>query len=561
MTAVRPPPWAPAVLACLTTVACDRSSTEPEVPEALFSDHAPAAGLSFIHDPGPRHYLFNEIVGAGAALLDFDGDGDLDAYLVQSAGGPNRLYRNDSGDQRLRFTDVTDQAGCADEGYGMGAATGDYDNDGDPDLYVLNYGANVLCRNNGDGTFTDVTAAAGADDRRWSVSGAFLDYDQDGDLDLYVANYVEHSAETDIACQDNAGRRDYCAPSAYDPAGDTLLRNEGGGTFTDVSEASGIAGKTGPGLGVVSADFNGDRLIDLYVANDQAANLLWVNRGDGTFEDAGLLAGAAYNRDGAAEASMGVTAGDFDGDGDDDLFMTHLTTQSNTLYVNDGKGNFHDRTEPAGLGAASMMFTGFGSAWFDYDNDGDLDLFAANGAVMRLVGVSNAVGDPYAQTNQLFRNDGDGRFEDISATAGDVFAVQAVSRGAAFGDIDNDGDIDILVTNNGGAARLLRNDVGNAGNWIRLLLAGTSSGGDAQGARVALELVDGTLRWSRAHTDGSYASASDPRVHFGLGDAESIAGVMVEWPAGGRERWAGLDLNREHRLVEGSGVTVAAPPD
>lgn len=542
-----------AALVSLGTIACGEKPSGQAEQQAVFSDAAADAGLNFTHDPGPRRYLFNEIVGAGAALFDYDIDGDLDAYLVQSAGGPNRLFRNDFDGVRLHFVDVTEHAGCADEGYGMGAASGDYDNDGDPDLYVLNYGANILCRNNGNGTFTDVTAAANVDDSRWSVSASFLDYDHDGDLDLYVANYVEHSADIDRACQDSAGQRDYCAPTEYDPAEDSLLRNNGDGTFTDVSLVSNVAGKDGPGLGVVGADFNGDHLVDLYVANDQAANFLWTNRGDGTFEDTGLLAGAAYNRHGAAEASMGVTAGDFDRDGDDDLFMTHLNTQSNTLYVNDGSGNFHDDTDRAGLGAESMLFTGFGSAWLDYDNDGALDLFVANGAVMALAERRGVSDFPFAQTNQLFHNRGDGSFDDVSATSGQAFASLAVGRGAAFGDIDNDGDIDILVANNSGPARLLRNDIGNANNWLRLVLRGTASSTDAQGARVAVELADGSLHWSRAHTDGSYASASDPRVHFGLGDARNIASVVVEWPTGGRERWPGLDVNREHLLLEGAG--------
>ncbi|MBT8447770.1 MAG: CRTAC1 family protein [Gammaproteobacteria bacterium] len=500
------------------------------------------------------------MTGQGGALLDYDGDGDLDAYLVQSAGGPNRLFRNDLNGTGMQLVDVTAGSGCGDEGYGMGVATGDYDNDGDPDLYVLNFGANLLCRNNGDGTFTDVTEEAGVNDARWSVSGSFVDYDRDGDLDLYVANYVEYSADIDKLCYDGAGQRDYCAPTNYAPAGDSLFRNEGDGRFTDVSEASGIAARAGPGLGVVAADLNGDGLSDLYVANDQAANFLWLNRGDGTFEETGLMAGAAYNRDGAAEASMGVTAGDYDGDGDDDLFMTHLTTQSNTLYVNDGGGNFHDGTERAGLGAESMVFTGFGSAWLDYDNDGALDLFVANGAVMVLGEQRGKAAFPYAQTNQLFHNGGDGHFEDVSASAGPAFAVTAIGRGAAFGDIDNDGDIDILVTDNGGPARLLRNELGNARNWLRFTLRGTASGADAQGARVAIELPDGSLRWSRAHTDGSFASASDPRVHFGLGDAEGAAGVLVEWPAGARERWPAISANQPRVLVEGGGMPVSPGP-
>ncbi|MEM9056493.1 MAG: CRTAC1 family protein [Pseudomonadota bacterium] len=536
-----------------------RDDTTP-APAVLFEDVAEATGLAFVHDADatPEHN-FPEINGAGGALVDYDNDGDLDVYLIQ--GGPldgsgtsgNRLFRNalvPSG--ALRFEDVSSDSGADDTGYGMGVATGDYDNDGDADLYLANFGANVLLRNDGD-RFTDVTAASGTGDTRWSASASFADYDHDGDLDLFVANYIAWSADKNVVCENSAGERDYCSPSNYEAVSDSLFRNDGDGVFTDVSQAAGIAAAAGNGLGVAAADFNGDGLTDFFVANDQQANHLWLNTGDGRFEEAGLASGSAYNAAGAAEASMGVTAGDYDGDGDDDLFMTHLNAQSNTLYANDGQAFFEDVTDSANLAASSMRFTGFGSAWFDYDNDGSLDLFVANGAVMVLPGRRGQSAFPYEQENQLYRNLGNGRFEDISKGAGPALALSEVSRGAAFGDVDNDGDVDILVTNNSGPVRLLRNDTGRANRWLRLRLVGAESARDAQGAKVALRFEDGSVRWGRAHSDGSYASASDVRVHFGLGQATAVSAVMVVWPVGAAETWAAPTSGATTTLEQGSG--------
>ena len=501
-------------------------------------DVAGDVGLSFHHVAGATgEFLFPEINGAGGAFIDYDDDGDLDVYLVQ--GGRlrpdgaasadlvpvppatprgNRLYRNDLGaDGRFRLVDVTAQAGVGDEGYGMGVATGDIDNDGDIDLYVTNVGANVLYRNDGGGAFTDITARAGVADPRWSSSAAFADYDGDGDLDLFVNAYVDWSVDSNHVCRDDAGRTDYCAPAQYPPLADRLYRNEGDGRFVDVSEASGIASGFGPGLGVLASDFDGDGRVDLFVANDQSANFLWRNRGDGTFEETGLMAGVAYNADGAAEASMGVTAGDIDADGDDDLFMTHLTTQTNTLYVNDGSGVFTDSTTRSGLGGASLRMTGFGAGFLDVDNDGDLDLFAANGAVAAVAAQAATSAYPYTQPNQLFVNDGAGRFTEAAAGTGGNDVDALVSRGAAFGDVDNDGDTDILVTNNNGPARLLINRT-DGGRWLRLVLKRSAADVRGTGARVGVESAGGTIVWRSARTDGSYLSGNDPRVLVGLGD-------------------------------------------
>ncbi len=374
-----------------------------------------------------------EIMGAGGALFDYDNDGDLDVYLIQGAmldekkkpseakfpppkewKPGNRLFRNElipSG--KLRFTDLTEKAGVGSNGYGMGVATGDYDNDGDIDLFVSNFGPDILYRNNGNGTFTDVTREAGPsagspstglDDPRWSSSAAFVDYDRDGDLDLFVCNYIDFTIKGNKRCFAPTGEPDYCSPSSYRPALDRLFRNEGGGKFSDVTQSSGISAAFGPGLGVTCADFNGDGLIDIYVANDGAANLLWINKGGGKFEENGLISGASYAADGVARAGMGVTAADFDNDGDEDLLVTNLTKEGSTLYRNNGKGQFDDTTIEFNLAQASFLSTGFGAGWFDYDNDGWLDLFAANGAVTLLPALR---GQPYPfhQRNQLFHNE------------------------------------------------------------------------------------------------------------------------------------------------------------
>ncbi len=545
----------------------------PAPAEPLFVDAATDTGLVFDHFIGAAgEFFMTEVMGSGVALFDYDDDGDLDVYLLQGnmqAAAPvdaslfpvpanhwpgNRLFRNEripSGE--LAFTDVTDGSGLAHDGYGMGAAVGDIDDDGDTDLYITNDGDNALFLNNGDGTFEDITASAGVNDPRWTTAAAFADYDVDGDLDLFVVNYVAFDAERNTVCTSSGGRRDYCGPQVYPPLDDRLFRNDGNGRFTDVSEAAGIAGRAGPGLGAVWADFDGDERIDLFVANDGAANFLWMNRGGGRFEDTGVMAGTAYNQMGSPEASMGVTAGDFDGDGDEDLFMTHLVAESNTLYINDGRGGFFDATDQARLGSSSLPQTGFGAAFFDYDNDGFLDLFIANGNV-KLEESRVAVSDyPFEQTNQLFRNLDGRRFEDVSARAGPVFSHLAVSRGAAFGDIDNDGDTDILVTNNNGRAELLLNQAGNEQHWLSVRLVGTTNNRDGIGARVALFRAGKPVLWRRAHTDGSYLSTNDVRVHFGLGRQPDIDAVAVAWPDGYREFWRAITADTAIVLQQGTG--------
>lgn len=519
----------------------------------LFVDRAAEWGLAFTYRTGATGELyFPEIMGGGAALFDYDGDGDLDAFLVQGhalkpgspdpgAAGWGRLFRND----RSKLVDVTEASGIRATGYGMGVAAGDYDGDGRVDLYLANFGPNQLWRNNGDGTFSDVTAKAGADDPRWSAGATFADLDRDGRLDLFIVNYVDFTVANNVRCNAASTRRDYCGPSTFQPVTSRLLRNRGDGTFEDVSLRSGIGRKPGPGLGVVAADLNGDGWQDLFVANDGAANFLWLNQKDFTFREDGLLAGVALNASGRPEAGMGIALGDADGDGDDDLLVTHLTGETNTYYENLGGGLFEDATARSGLGPPSLPFTSFGTAWLDVDNDGLLDLAAFNGAV-NLAGAMGLGEDlaPYAQPDQLFRNLGGGKLVDASGEAGAAFRTPKVTRGAAFGDVDNDGDTDILAVDADTPARLLLNE--SARNpWLGLSLV--------PGARVEIARKGAPSLWRRAATDGSYASASDPRVLVGLGNASEVTGVKVVWPDGLAESFPPPPLRTYTTLVRGTG--------
>ncbi|MCZ6559782.1 MAG: CRTAC1 family protein, partial [Gammaproteobacteria bacterium] len=433
--------------------------------------------------------------------------------------------------------------------------TGDINNDGYTDLYVMNLGNNQLLLNNGDGSFSDITESAGVDDPRWSTSAVFLDYDKDGWQDLYVATYVAFDWENRIPCFSSTATLEYCGPRTYDGTTDKLFRNLGNGRFEDVTLKAGIGGEGG-GLGVVATDFNGDQWLDIYVANDGAANFLWINQQDGTFLDDAMMAGAALNMDGAPEASMGVDAADFDDDGDDDLFMTHLARETNTLYINDGTGWFEDQTVSMGLAKDSFSYTGFGVAWFDYDNDGWLDLLVVNGAVTHIAELV-AIKDPYPhhQPNQLYRNLGNGHYQDVSAASGEVFSLSEVSRGASFGDIDNDGDSDVLITNNNGPARLLINQVGTRNHWLGLELV-SASGQLVIGARVALLAGDKKSKWRRTRRDGSYASANDPRIIIGLGKNDAKQDLYVLWPDGRQEIFARLTADHYHRVQYGEGNPV-----
>ena len=540
-----------------------------------FVDRAAAAGLHFSYFNGMSgSYYFPEMLPGGVALFDYDNDGDLDVYFAQGQMLPEgkavssavvqpaphvlplrgRLYRNDlsAGATGLRFTDVTDASGIDARGYGMGAAAADVNNDGCTDLYLTYYGPNRLYRNNCDGTFSDASRAAGVDDPGWSVSASFLDYDRDGWLDLYVGNYVEWTVESDRPCTGLTGRRDYCTPKVYVPQADRLYHNRGNGTFEDVTAKALAGGPFGPALGVVAADFDRDGWPDIYVANDGTENLMWMNQRNGTFKNTGLLSGAALSGDGKPEASMGVDAGDFDNDGDEDLYMTHLPAEGNNLYVNNGKGLFEDLSAPSALGPQSLGYSGFGTGWFDYDNDGWLDLLAVNGAIEAIKGRPEGSPFPYDERKLLFRNLRNGRFEDVTARAGGAFTLSEVSRGAAFGDIDNDGDVDVVISNIHGPARLLVNQAAAGAHWLGVrLVGGGERRRDMLGASVELTRGDGVTLRRRARSDGSYASANDPRVLFGLGDATTVKQLRVTWPDGRTEELADVPIDRWTTISQG----------
>ena len=562
-------------------VPSDTSAAPTEA--AAFHDRSAEIGLAFRHRNGGRgRYLLPEIMGSGAALFDADGDGDLDAYLVQggdlepgagAAGSSarDRLFRNELVETgELRFVDATDDSGIEETGYGMGVAAGDFDGDGRVDLYVTNLGPNRLWRNLGDGRFEDETAAAGADDPRWSVPAAFLDYDGDGMLDLFIANYVDFNLGSHTLCTFGSGEPDYCSPKTYRAEPDRLLRNLGDGRFEQTTDRAGLAAEFGNGLGAAPADLDLDGRLDLYVANDGTPNQMWMNQGGGRFENRALFGGSAVNRRGEAEAGMGIGVGDMDGDGDEDLYVTHITGETSTLYLNDGEGLFTDAGMPAGLDTPSLPMTGFGTGWFDFDNDGDLDLLAVNGAVRRLdrarsgdaAAARAAAGSDherrFGQPNQLFRNLGDGRFEDASWLGGPDFAAYEVSRGAAFGDVDNDGDTDLLITNNSGPARLLLNLTGQDSGWIGLRLVTSDGQRDAVGSLVRVRLSDGRTITRRVRAAMSYASSSDPRVLVGLGDA-TIEDVRVDWLGGVEESFGALPPHAYHELVEGQGKARGQP--
>jgi hypothetical protein len=537
----------------------------PAAAADVFVDVTAESGIDFVHVNGATGgLLLPEVIGSGGALFDYDNDGDLDLFAVQglrsrpetagAAARPrSRLYRNDTdrATRRLRFTDVTLRSGIAAAGDGMGAATGDFDNDGWIDLYVTFLGPNLLLRNNGDGTFRDVTARSGTGDPRWSTSATFFDYDADGWLDLFVANYVEFRAEASRACFSAASAPDYCHPGVYEPAPDRLLRNNGDGTFSDVSARAGLTRSPARGLGVLASDVNEDGWMDLFVANDGDPNHLWINgRGGGTFTDEALLAGVALNRAGHEQGSLGVYAGDVDGDGDEDLVVTNLDNEGHVFYRKLGGGLFEDRTAEAGLFA--LGFTGFGTRWLDVDRDGWLDLLVVNGAVRHSTSqAARRDSHPLAQRSQLFHNDRGRRFTDVSVTAGPAIAVPQVGRGLATGDLDLDGDVDAVVFNNNSPLRVLSNQAGSGRHWLGVRVIDGRYRRDALHARVVATGRGGRERIRRVQADGSYASASDPRVVFGLDTDSAPQTVRVHWPGGRAEEFRGLAVDRYWILESG----------
>ena len=510
------------------------SSAEP-----YFRDVTDAMKLDFRHINGfSAERRLVETMGSGGVLFDFDNDEDLDLYLVQGnslspsteTSPKNRLYRNDAG----VFADITLSANVGDTGYGLGAVAADYDSDGDRDLYVTNLGKNVLYRNNGDGTFTDVTEEAQVGCPLLSASAAFADIDRDGDLDLYVCNYVEYALETDIPCYYKNRLRIYCGPNEYHGIADVLYRNNGDGTFTDVTKSAGVYEPTTRGLGVVFTDVNGDGWVDIYVANDMSPNTLFINQGDGTFQEEGVLRGVAYNGDGLANGSMGIDAGDYDNDGDIDLWVSNFSLEANCLMQNDGDGYFEDVTFDTNLADPSFYSLGFGTRFIDFDNDGWLDLLVGNGHIWDNVKQI----DPklsYAQPVQLFHNQGGKQtdyigFTEITTEAG-LDKIPYVVRGMLFGDIDRDGDVDVVLCQSNRPTVILSNEVGNANAWLTVKLVGTDRNTDALGAQVQLEAGGMTLV-REVICGASYLSGNDLRLTFGLGGAVQVDNLRIRWHNG-----------------------------
>ena len=523
-----------------------------------FTDITEKAGISFRHVSSPEKKYIVESMSGGVALFDYDNDGYLDIYLVNSLTVDlvkskqktrSALYHN-NGDGT--FLDVTDRAGIGDIGWGMGVTIGDYNNDGFDDIYVTCLGANHLLKNNGNGTFKDVTQSAGVADPRWSTGAAFVDYDNDGKLDLFVSNYVDFDVDhlpefgSGRTCQFK-GIPVQCGPRGLPGAGDTLYHNNGDGTFTDVSKKAGVSDPGGYyGLGVICSDFDGDGLVDIFVANDSTPNFLYHNNGDGTFKDIGFPSGTAVNENGSEQGSMGVTLGDYDHDQRLDLFITNFDDDYNTLYHNDGKGSFTDVSYAAKVAAVSLPYVGWGTKFFDYDNDGWVDLLVVNGHVYPQLPT-------YRQRNFVHHNNRDGTFTEVGAQLGAPFAVKRTGRGAAFGDLDNDGDVDVVINNLDGPPQVLRNDGGNANNsvWIRTI--GVKSNRDGIGARVKVVAGDLT-QIDEVHSGGSYLSQNDLGLHFGVEKRTKIDLIEVQWPSGAVDKMVDASVNRILTIKEGQGL-------
>jgi enediyne biosynthesis protein E4 len=519
------------------------------------------SGITWRHVNGrsPDYYL-PETTGAGCAFLDFDNDGWMDIYLVNSGkcdfytpSEPlrNALYRNN---RDGTFTDVTEKAGVPGNGYGMGVAVGDYNGDGWPDLYITQYGHSILYRNNGDGTFTDVTEKAGVAAPGWASSAVWFDYDNDGRLDLFVCRFVNFDKSKNKFCGNpRTGERYYCVPTAYEPAESWLFHNNGDGTFTDVSQASGIAKVLGKAWGVVATDINNDGWMDLFVANDTAPNFLFVNQGKGRFREMGLQAGVAYSQDGRARSGMGVDSADFDQDGWQDLFVTNVDQEMYSLYHNARDLTFDDLAGPSGLGRLTRLMSGWGLKFFDYDNDGNLDLMIANGHPDDKI-EEHSSHVSYKEPFLLFHNDGS-KLENVSSLAGPVFHQDFAARGLAVGDFDNDGAVDVLVAVNNGGPVLLRNTAAADNHWLGLRLVGRKSNPDAIGARITWKAGD--LKRSRLKVGGgSYLSSHDPREVLGIGKREKIERLEIHWPRPSErvETFTGLPVDRYITIVEGAGI-------
>ncbi len=527
----------------------------------VFVDVTEEAGINFKHNKGKtEHKHIIETMGSGGVFFDYDADGNVDLYLVNSGLVPvegmsdnaiqetaaNVLYRNE-GDGR--FTDVTAVSGCGDIGYGMAASAGDIDNDGDADLYVCNFKQDTLYRNNGDGTFTNITKVAGIDNSLWSIAAIFLDYDLDGDLDIFVVNYLIYQLSMPVTTY--KGIIGYGHPRSYEGTADVLYRNNGDGTFTNVAQTAGLVNPgEGRGMAAVACDYDNDRFPDIYVANDTGRNFLYHNNGDGTFTDEGLFLGVGYDENGVAEGSMGVDCGDYNRDGWFDFIVAN--SEKATLYklqnLGDDEFFFFDATAESRLQQPTLPFVGFSPLFLDYDNDGYLDIFCANGHPQGVIEVLTDY-ETYAQRDQLFHNNGDGTYTEVSQTSGAYFSEELVGRAAAYADYDNDGDVDIIVMNSDQRAVLLRNDGGNRKNWLSIKLVGTRSNRDGIGAKVKLITGDFT-QIAEAKSGSSYASGSDLRLLFGLGGAKEVDSIVIVWPSGIEQKMESVSINQMLTISE-----------
>ena len=552
----------------------EQVSIQPQAPAATeaprysgplqFTDVTAQAGIRFKHNSGAfgKKYL-PETLGAGCAFLDYDNDGWQDILLVNSMNWPERkgaksfpaLYHNN---RNGTFTDVTKEAGLAVEMYGLGCAVADYDNDGNTDIYLTGLGANHLFRNTGGGKFTDVSAKSGTNDPGFSTSAAWFDYDKDGKLDLFVCHYVEWSVDKDLYCTLDGKNKSYCTPESYKGQSSTLYHNRGDSTFEDVTERAGLKDPTAKSLGVALIDYDNDGLTDLFVANDTQPNKLYRNNGNGTFTDNAMTAGVAFNDQGMARAGMGVDAADYDGSGRQSLIIGNFSNEMMALYHNEGTGLFIDEAPTSIIGQTSLLTLSFACFFFDYDLDGLADVYAANGHVSDdISAVQPKV--KYAEPPHLFRNLGKKKFEAVTPKMGQALQQAMVGRGAAYGDFDNDGDLDLLLTTNNGAARLIRNDGGNQNNLLRIKTVGTSSNRDGIGAKITLKLSDKEKLWNTVKTGSSYCSQSELPVTFGLGKAEKVLSVEINWPSGHTDTLSDITANQFIVVQEGKGIISAQP--
>tara|TARA_B100000029_G_scaffold309481_1_gene302030 strand:- start:7473 stop:9146 length:1674 start_codon:yes stop_codon:yes gene_type:complete len=535
---------------------------EPIYSQTLsFRDEAIPRGLTFIHDNGgtdQKYYV--ETMGSGCCLIDYDGDKDLDIFFLQGAPLPgwekdvilrNQLFRNDGG----QFVNVTGESGLGDTSYGIGCSVADYDNDGDADLYITNFGEDILYRNEGNGTFADVSYVAGISNSSWGSTAVFFDADHDGWLDIFVVNYIDYSIKDNPWCgEKHIKRRTYCSPDMFSGTKDQIYHNNGDGTFSDMSKTTNIAKLTGKGLGIAISDIDNDSDMDIYVSNNNLMNFLYINDSTGIFRENALFAGVGYNEHGQAESGTGVDFGDYDRDSFLDLFVTNISGESNRLYKNDGNGIFSDVTSTVGLGKDSFKLSGFSTKLVDLDLDGWLDIFIVNGHVQDNINLINKA-YTHAQKKQVFINNGQGSFIDKTDEIGGDLLTPSVGRSAAFGDIDNDGDVDVIISNSNGQANLLINEGKPENNWIGIQLNGRIYNIDSIGAKVQVKTQSG-IQWAMINPSGSYLSSNDKRLQFGIGKDIKIDEIIIDWPGGGIDRIEDIKPNHYYLIQPGGAIST-----